>query len=133
MGHQGGAGNVIGPNVLDAARSVPAARPTAVASRPRPAPRGARDDRSGPGRHLVRPVVQAAVARMVALDVYPAGPAISPKASANVPSLQAYIGNIKPGQMHYAGAVDDRFAAPAGHRSSDAPPGAQARRGDFVG
>ena len=70
-------------------------------------------EREFPG--LPKPVVQAAVARMVALDVYPAGPAISPKAFANALSLQEYIGNIKPGQVSYAGAVDDRFAAPAGH------------------
>lgn len=67
-------------------------------------------EREFPG--LPKPVVKAAVARMVALDVYPASPAISPKAFANALSLQEYIGNIKPGAVTYASAVDDRFAAP---------------------
>ncbi len=57
-------------------------------------------------------VVKAAVARMVALDVYPASPGITPKAFANALALQVFIGNIKPGTVTYAQAVDNRFAAP---------------------
>ncbi len=61
---------------------------------------------------LPQPVVKAAVARMVALDVYPASPGITPKAFANALALQEFIGNIKAGTVTYAQAVDNRFATP---------------------
>lgn len=64
---------------------------------------------------LPKPVIKAAVARMVGEDVYPAATAISPQAFANALALQVFIGNIKPGQVSYAAAVDASFAAKADH------------------
>ena len=64
---------------------------------------------------LPKPVVKAAVQRMVAEDVYPSGPAISPEAFANALALQVFIGNIKPGQVSYAAAVDPSFTSGLGH------------------
>jgi len=64
---------------------------------------------------LPRPVIKAAVERMVTDEVYPAATAISPQAFANALALQVFIGNIKPGQVSYAGAVDASFSAHADH------------------
>jgi NitT/TauT family transport system substrate-binding protein len=62
---------------------------------------------------LPKPIIRAAVQRMVAEDVYPLGTTITPQAFANALALQIFIGNIKPGQVAYEAAVDDRFAAKA--------------------
>ena len=59
---------------------------------------------------LPAPVLQAAVARMVKENVYPVSPAISKEAFANALALQVFIGNIKPGSVTYADAVDPKFA-----------------------
>jgi len=64
---------------------------------------------------LPKPVVKAAVQRMVAEDVYPTGPAVSPAAFANALALQVFIGNIKPDQVTYAQAVDPSFTAKLTH------------------
>lgn len=63
---------------------------------------------------LPKPIVKAAVARMVAADVYPHDPSISTQAFANALALQVFVGNIKPGQVSYADAVDNHFALAAG-------------------
>lgn len=59
---------------------------------------------------LPKPVLQAAVARMVKENVYPKGPAITPEAFKNALALQVFIGNIKPGQVAYKDAVEPGFA-----------------------
>jgi len=64
---------------------------------------------------LPKPVIRAAVQRMVAEDVYPAGTTITQQAFANALALQVFIGNIKPGEVHYEAAIDDDFATKADH------------------
>jgi len=64
---------------------------------------------------LPKPVIRAAVQRMVTEDVYPAGTTITKQAFANALALQVFVGNIKPGEVHYEAAVDDDFAAKADH------------------
>lgn len=59
---------------------------------------------------LPKPVLKAAVARMVQENVYPAKPGISQEAFANALALQEFIGNIKQGSVRYDEAVDDQFA-----------------------
>ena len=58
---------------------------------------------------LSKPVVKAAVERMVKENVYPATPAISPASFKNALALQVFVGNIKPGQVTYKDAVDPQF------------------------
>ena len=60
--------------------------------------------------NLPKPVVAAAVKRMVAEDVYPTKTTIAPTALANGLALQIFIGNIKPGKITYKSVVGDRFA-----------------------
>lgn len=62
---------------------------------------------------LPKPIVKAAVARMAAADVYPRDPSISTRAFANALALQVFVGNVKPGQVSYADAVDNHFAQAA--------------------
>jgi NitT/TauT family transport system substrate-binding protein len=62
---------------------------------------------------LPKPVLRAAVARMVQENVYPAKPEISPEAFNNALALQEFIGNIKQGSVNYDDAVDDQFARSA--------------------
>ena len=63
---------------------------------------------------LPKPIVQAAVARMAAADVYPQDPSISTQAFANALALQVFVGNVKSGQVSYADSVDNQFALAAG-------------------
>ncbi|MBF7688162.1 ABC transporter substrate-binding protein [Acinetobacter rathckeae] len=58
-------------------------------------------------------VVDAAVDRMLAQNIYPATPEISQAAFNNAINLQISIGNIKPGQVAYHDAVDNSFAQKA--------------------
>jgi NitT/TauT family transport system substrate-binding protein len=55
-------------------------------------------------------VVSNAVKRMLAQNVYPANPSISPKSFQNNLDLHLYIGNVKPGEVTYQSAIDNSFA-----------------------
>ena len=63
---------------------------------------------------LPKPVLKAAVERMVKDDVYPSAASISKQAFDNALALQEFVGNIKTGSVAYGDAVDDRFAQKAG-------------------
>jgi len=58
-------------------------------------------------------VVDNAVARLIDQKIYASTPEISQQAFDNALALQVAIGNIKPGAVTYAGAVDNSFAAAA--------------------
>ncbi|ALK33860.1 ABC transporter substrate-binding protein [Burkholderia plantarii] len=59
-------------------------------------------------------IVEAAVGRLIDQNIYAPTPAISEQAFRNALDLQESIGNIKPGSVTYAGAVDNSFAAALG-------------------
>lgn len=56
-------------------------------------------------------VVDNAVARLIDQKIYATTPEISEQAFGNALALQESIGNIKPGSVTYASAVDNSFAA----------------------
>jgi NitT/TauT family transport system substrate-binding protein len=58
-------------------------------------------------------IVDNAVTRLIAQKIYAPTPEISQQAFANALALQVSIGNIKPGSVTYASAVDNSFAAAA--------------------
>lgn len=60
-------------------------------------------------------VVSNAVKRMLAQNVYPPNPSISPKSFQNNLDLHLYIGNVKPGEVTYEGAIDNSFAEKLKH------------------
>jgi NitT/TauT family transport system substrate-binding protein len=62
---------------------------------------------------LSKAVVDNAVARLIAQKIYAPTPEISEQAFRNALDLQEYIGNIKPGSVTYASAVDNSFAKAA--------------------
>ena len=64
---------------------------------------------------LDKSVVQSAVKRMLEQKIYPATPSISKEAFQAGLDLQVSIGNIKPGQVSWEDAVDNRFADQAGN------------------
>jgi len=55
-------------------------------------------------------VVSNAVKRMLAQNVYPPNPAISRQSFQNNVDMNLYIGNVKPGEVTYEGAIDNSFA-----------------------
>ncbi len=58
-------------------------------------------------------IVDAAVGRLIDQNIYAPTPEISEQAFRNALDLQESIGNIKPGSVSYASAVDNSFAAAA--------------------
>lgn len=54
-------------------------------------------------------LVRASVKRMFGDDVYPKSALIAPTAFANALALQVSIGNVKPGAVNYANAIDGQF------------------------
>ncbi|MCY0389822.1 ABC transporter substrate-binding protein [Robbsia sp. Bb-Pol-6] len=62
---------------------------------------------------LDKKIVDSAVARLIGQKIYAATPEISEQAFRNALELQEYIGNIQPGSVTYAGAVDNSFAQAA--------------------
>src|ERR1700754_261842 len=58
-------------------------------------------------------VVDNAVGRLISQKIYAQTPEISEQAFRNALDLQEYIGNIKPGWVTYASAVDNSFAKAA--------------------
>jgi len=58
-------------------------------------------------------IVDNAVARLIDQKIYATSPEISQQAFGNALALQVSIGNIKPGAVTYASAVDNSFAAAA--------------------
>ncbi|GAB7524953.1 ABC transporter substrate-binding protein [Paraburkholderia sp. 2C] len=62
---------------------------------------------------LSQTVVDNAVGRLIAQKIYAPTPEISEQAFRNALDLQEYIGNIKPGSVTYASAVDNSFAKAA--------------------
>ncbi len=58
-------------------------------------------------------IVEAAVGRLIDQNIYAPTPEISEQAFRNALDLQESIGNIKPGSVSYASAVDNSFAATA--------------------
>jgi len=56
-------------------------------------------------------IVDNAVARLIDQKIYASTPEISEQAFKNALALQESIGNIKPGSVTYASAVDNSFAA----------------------
>ncbi|PLZ02920.1 ABC transporter substrate-binding protein [Burkholderia sp. WAC0059] len=60
-------------------------------------------------------VVNNAVQRMIDQKIYATTPGISQQAYSNALDLQQDIGNIKPGSVTYASAVDNSFAAAVSH------------------
>jgi NitT/TauT family transport system substrate-binding protein len=61
-------------------------------------------------------IVDSAVQRMIDQKIYAATPEISEQAFRNALDLQESIGNIKPGSVTYASAVDNSFAAAAARK-----------------
>jgi NitT/TauT family transport system substrate-binding protein len=61
-------------------------------------------------------VVDSAVQRLIDQEIYAATPEISEPAFRNALALQESLGNIKPGSVTYAGAVDNSFAAAAARK-----------------
>ncbi|CAB3751868.1 ABC transporter substrate-binding protein [Paraburkholderia humisilvae] len=59
---------------------------------------------------LSKAVVDNAVERLIGQKIYAQTPEISEQAFRNALDLQEYIGNIKPGSVTYASAVDNSFA-----------------------
>ncbi|GGC08664.1 ABC transporter substrate-binding protein [Oxalicibacterium flavum] len=55
-------------------------------------------------------VVSNAVKRMLAQNVYPPNPSISRQSFQNNVDMNLYIGNVKPGEVTYEGAIDNSFA-----------------------
>jgi NitT/TauT family transport system substrate-binding protein len=62
---------------------------------------------------LSKTVVDNAVERLITQKIYAPTPEISEQAFRNALDLQEYIGNIKPGSVTYASAVDNSFAKAA--------------------
>ncbi len=58
-------------------------------------------------------IVEAAVGRLIDQNIYAPTPEISEQAFHNALDLQVSIGNIKPGSVTYASAVDNSFAIAA--------------------
>lgn len=63
---------------------------------------------------LDKKIVDNAVTRLISQKIYAVTPEISEQAFRNALDLQEYIGNIAPGSVTYAGAVDNSFAQAAG-------------------
>jgi NitT/TauT family transport system substrate-binding protein len=62
---------------------------------------------------LSKAVVDSAVDRLIGQKIYAETPEISEQAFRNALDLQEFIGNIKPGTVTYASAVDNSFAKAA--------------------
>jgi NitT/TauT family transport system substrate-binding protein len=62
---------------------------------------------------LAKAVVDSAVERLISQKIYAETPDISEQAFRNALDLQEYVGNIKPGSVTYASAVDNTFAKAA--------------------
>jgi NitT/TauT family transport system substrate-binding protein len=62
---------------------------------------------------LSKAVVDSAVDRLISQKIYAETPEISEQAFRNALDLQEFIGNIKPGSVTYANAVDNSFAKAA--------------------
>lgn len=63
---------------------------------------------------LDKKIVDNAVTRLISQKIYAVTPEISEQAFRNALDLQEYIGNIAPGSVTYASAVDNSFAQAAG-------------------